>query len=62
VNAVQVTAGPGLVGALLVGVMFGKTMALSLDVQLIGVHHLEGHLFAPTLEHPNSRHHSWRCW
>jgi metallohydrolase, glycoprotease/Kae1 family len=52
VNAVAVTAGPGLVGALLVGVMFGKTMALSLDVPLIGVHHLEGHLFAPTLEQP----------
>jgi len=52
VNAVAVTTGPGLVGALLVGVMFGKTMALSLDVPLIGVHHLEGHLFAPTLEQP----------
>jgi N6-L-threonylcarbamoyladenine synthase len=52
VNAIAVTAGPGLVGALLVGVMFGKTMALSLDVPLIGVHHLEGHLFAPTLEQP----------
>jgi N6-L-threonylcarbamoyladenine synthase len=52
VTAIAVTAGPGLVGALLVGVMFGKTMALSLGVPLIGVHHLEGHLFAPTLEQP----------
>ena len=52
VGAVAVTAGPGLVGALLVGVMYGKTLARRLGVPLIGVHHLEGHLFAPTLEHP----------
>jgi tRNA N6-adenosine threonylcarbamoyltransferase len=52
VGAVAVTAGPGLVGALLVGVMYGKTLALRLGVPCIGVHHLEGHLFAPTLEDP----------
>jgi N6-L-threonylcarbamoyladenine synthase len=51
-NGVAVTAGPGLVGALLVGVMYGKTLAFSLDCPLIGVNHLEGHLFAPTLEDP----------
>jgi tRNA N6-adenosine threonylcarbamoyltransferase len=51
-GGVAVTAGPGLVGALLVGVMYGKTLALALDLPLIGVHHMEGHLFAPTLEHP----------
>jgi N6-L-threonylcarbamoyladenine synthase len=50
IEGVAVTAGPGLVGALLVGVMFGKTLARRLDVPLIGIHHLEGHLFAPTLE------------
>jgi N6-L-threonylcarbamoyladenine synthase len=50
VDGVAVTAGPGLVGALLVGVMYGKTLAFSLDRPLIGVNHLEGHLFAPTLE------------
>jgi len=50
-TAVAVTAGPGLVGALLVGVMYGKTIAYRLGIPLIGVHHLEGHLFAPTLEH-----------
>ena len=50
VEAIAVTAGPGLVGALLVGVMYGKTLARRLNVPLIGVHHLEGHLFAPTLE------------
>jgi N6-L-threonylcarbamoyladenine synthase len=52
VDSVAVTAGPGLVGALLVGVMYGKTLAFSLDSPLIGVNHLEGHLFAPTLEDP----------
>lgn len=51
-DGVAVTAGPGLVGALLVGVMYGKTLAFSLDLPLIGVNHLEGHLFAPTLEGP----------
>jgi N6-L-threonylcarbamoyladenine synthase len=52
VDGFAVTAGPGLVGALLVGVMYGKTLAFSLDRPLIGVNHLEGHLFAPTLEDP----------
>ncbi|MGH7509615.1 MAG: tRNA (adenosine(37)-N6)-threonylcarbamoyltransferase complex transferase subunit TsaD [Gemmatimonadales bacterium] len=51
-DGIAVTAGPGLVGALLVGVMYGKTLAFSLDRPLIGVNHLEGHLFAPTLEQP----------
>jgi N6-L-threonylcarbamoyladenine synthase len=51
-GGVAVTAGPGLVGALLVGVMYGKTLAFALDLPLIGVHHMEGHLFAPTLEYP----------
>jgi len=49
-DGVAVTAGPGLVGALLVGVMYGKTLAFSLNRPIIGVNHLEGHLFAPTLE------------
>ena len=51
-DAVTVTAGPGLVGALLVGVMYGKALALSLGCPFLGVNHLEGHLFAPTLEDP----------
>jgi N6-L-threonylcarbamoyladenine synthase len=50
VDAVAVTAGPGLVGALLVGVCYGKALAAAGGRTLIGVHHLEGHLFAPTLE------------
>jgi N6-L-threonylcarbamoyladenine synthase len=49
-DGVAVTAGPGLVGALLVGLMYGKTLAFSLDRPFLGVNHLEGHLFAPTLE------------
>jgi N6-L-threonylcarbamoyladenine synthase len=52
VEAVAVTAGPGLVGALLVGVCYGKALAAAGGRRLIGVHHLEGHLFAPTLEDP----------
>src|SRR4051794_25056778 len=52
IDGIAVTAGPGLVGAVLVGVMYGKTLAFSMDLPLIGVNHLEGHLFAPTLEDP----------
>ena len=51
-DGIAVTAGPGLVGALLVGVMHAKTLAYSLECPLLGVNHLEGHLFAPTLEDP----------
>jgi len=50
VDAIAVTAGPGLVGSLLVGVCYAKGIAGSLGAPLIGVHHLEGHVFAPTLE------------
>jgi N6-L-threonylcarbamoyladenine synthase len=50
VEAVAVTAGPGLVGALLVGVSYAKALAARLEVPLIGVHHMEGHLFATMLE------------
>ena len=54
IDVVAVTAGPGLVGALLVGVSFGKALAYALDVPLVGVHHMEGHLFATSLEHPDA--------
>lgn len=49
VDAVAVTAGPGLIGALLVGVCYAKALAASTGKRLVGVHHLEGHVFAPTL-------------
>ena len=52
VDGVAVTAGPGLVGALLVGVVYAKALAYAGDRALIGVNHLEGHLFAPALEDP----------
>src|ERR1700722_15641856 len=44
------TAGPGLVGALLVGASAGRALAWALGVPAIGVHHMEGHLLAPLLE------------
>ena len=53
VDAVAVTQGPGLVGALLVGVVYGKALAYAGDRALIGVHHMEGHLFAPAVEDPD---------
>lgn len=52
VDAVAVTAGPGLAGALLVGVVYAKSLAYAGDRALIGVHHMEGHLFAPAIEDP----------
>jgi len=52
VDAVAVTAGPGLVGALLTGVVYGKALAYAGDRALIGVNHMEGHLFAPAVEDP----------
>jgi N6-L-threonylcarbamoyladenine synthase len=50
-SAVAVTHAPGLVGALLVGVSFGKSFAFAHGVPVVGVHHMEGHLFATSLEH-----------
>lgn len=49
-DAVAYTAGPGLIGALLVGAAFGRSLAWGLGVPAIGVHHMEGHLLAPMLE------------
>jgi N6-L-threonylcarbamoyladenine synthase len=51
IDAIAVTRGPGLVGSLLVGLMCAKGLAQGLDVPLVGVNHLEGHLLAPLLEH-----------
>lgn len=53
-DGVAVTAGPGLVGALLVGLAVAKGMAMALRVPLIGIHHMEGHLVSPFLE-PDDR-------
>lgn len=50
IQGVAYTAGPGLIGALMVGACLGHSLAWALDVPSIGVHHLEGHLLAPFLE------------
>lgn len=49
IDAVAYTAGPGLVGALMVGATLGRSIAKGLGVPSIGVHHMEGHLLAPML-------------
>ena len=53
VEGVAVTCGPGLVGSLLIGLSVAKSIAFSLCRPLIGIHHIEGHLFAGLLEHPD---------
>lgn len=52
-DAVAVTAGPGLVGALLVGLSAAKALAWSRDIPLIGVNHLRGHIYANFLANPD---------
>lgn len=49
-DGIAYTAGPGLVGALLVGTMIARTLGWAWNIPTIGVHHLEGHLLAPFLE------------
>ena len=51
-DALAVTHGPGLIGAVLVGVTVAKTLSQALDIPLLPVNHLEGHLFSPLLEFP----------
>lgn len=50
IDAVAYTKGPGLIGALMTGALFGRTLAYGLGVPAIGVHHMEGHLLAPMIE------------
>lgn len=50
ITAIAVTYGPGLVGALLVGVAFAKSLAFAADKPLVGVHHIEGHISANYIE------------
>ena len=52
-DAVAVTYGPGLAGSLLVGLSFAKAMALALDIPLVGVNHLEGHIYSVFVEEPH---------
>jgi len=52
IDNIAVTYGPGLVGALLVGLSYGKALAYALDKPLVGVNHIEGHINANFIEHP----------
>jgi N6-L-threonylcarbamoyladenine synthase len=54
IDAIAVTHAPGLVGALLVGVAYAKSLAATLGVPCIGAHHMEGHLFATSLDHADA--------
>lgn len=51
IDAIGVTYGPGLVGALLIGIAAAKALALAWDKPLIGVHHIQGHISAAYIEH-----------
>ena len=51
IDRIAVTRGPGLMGSLLVGVAFAKSLSMAHDIPLIGIDHLQGHLLAAELEH-----------
>ena len=53
IDVIGVTYGPGLVGALLVGVAHAKALAYAKGLPLVGVHHIEGHICANYIEHPD---------
>jgi N6-L-threonylcarbamoyladenine synthase len=55
VDAIAVTEGPGLIGSLLVGLVYGKALALALGKPFVGVNHLEGHIHAVLLENKLDR-------
>src|SRR6266496_3621742 len=52
VDGIAVTVGPGLVGSLLVGVSYAKAMAFALDKPIVGVNHIEGHIYSVAFENP----------
>ena len=53
-DGIAVTHAPGLIGALLAGMSYGKSLAFSLGIPVVAVHHMEGHLFAASLEDPDA--------
>ncbi len=55
IDAIAVTRGPGLIGSLLVGVSYAKGLALGLGIPLVGVNHIEGHVFSVNFENPPVR-------
>ena len=52
IDAIAVTQGPGLIGSLLVGVCYAKSLAYALDIPFIGVNHIEGHVYSVAFENP----------
>ena len=52
IDAIAATYGPGLVGALLVGLSYAKALSFAINKPLIGVHHIEGHIFANFIQYP----------
>jgi N6-L-threonylcarbamoyladenine synthase len=55
IDAIAVTYAPGLIGALLVGVCYAKSLAFARGIPVIPIHHMEGHVFAISLEHPDAK-------
>src|SRR6516164_2684691 len=55
IDAIAVTEGPGLIGSLLVGLVYGKALALALGKPLVAVNHIEGHIHAVLLENKMAR-------
>jgi N6-L-threonylcarbamoyladenine synthase len=51
IDLVAVTAGPGLIGSLLIGVAAAKVIAMNFDIPIIGIHHIAGHIYANNIEH-----------
>ena len=49
IDAIAYTKGPGLIGALMTGALFGRSLAYGLNIPAIGIHHMEGHLLAPLM-------------
>src|SRR5213075_2785551 len=56
IDGIAVTVGPGLVGSLLVGVSYAKAMAFALSKPLVGVNHIEGHIYSVCFENPPVKH------
>src|SRR5438128_9548657 len=52
IDAVAVTQGPGLIGSLLVGVCYAKSLAYALNIPFVGVNHIEGHVYSVAFENP----------
>ena len=56
IDGIAVTIGPGLIGSLLVGVSYAKAMAFALSKSLVGVNHIEGHIYSVCFENPPVEH------